>query len=316
MTQVAKVSIVIPVYNGADYLDDAIQSALHQTYRNIEILVVNDGSNDNGATEQIVRKYEDRIRYFEKLNGGVASALNLAVEKMTGDYFSWLSHDDLYVPEKIEAQLSALHSCDSRTVSYCDYSVFEQDWRKSIPVTINAVPPSEFRYWLTTNNILHGCTLLIPRAAFKECGAFSTDLRTTQDYDLWFRMAERFQFVHLPRVLVLARSHPNQDSKRKASMAKRECNQLLIRFARGLSESEILGPASPDVFPRRFADLSASMFRRRFFQAGVATIPIAMSRLHPKGVWFVIVYLVLFPLKAFFSMWSSLLSALLRKVMR
>ncbi|MDD4547058.1 MAG: glycosyltransferase family A protein, partial [Oscillospiraceae bacterium] len=92
------VSIVIPVYNGSNYLAEAVDSALAQTYKNIEIVVVNDGSNDEGATEKVAKSYGDKIRYFSKENGGVSSALNLGIENMKGDYFSWLSHDDLYKP--------------------------------------------------------------------------------------------------------------------------------------------------------------------------------------------------------------------------
>lgn len=95
------VSIIIPVYNGSNYLEESINSALAQTYRNIEVIVVNDGSTDGGATERIALSYGDRIRYFYKENGGVSTALNLGLEKMKGEWFSWLSHDDLYLPEKL-----------------------------------------------------------------------------------------------------------------------------------------------------------------------------------------------------------------------
>ena len=82
-----KVSIVIPVYNGANFLREAIDSALGQTYPNIEILVVNDGSDDGGETESIALSYGNQIRYFRKENGGVATALNFGIEHMKGDYF-------------------------------------------------------------------------------------------------------------------------------------------------------------------------------------------------------------------------------------
>ena len=103
-----KVTIIIPVYNGSNYVREAIDSALAQTYKNIEILVVNDGSTDEGATRDICLSYGDKITYYEKENGGVSTALNLGIEKMTGDYFSWLSHDDLYYPDKIEKQMKEL----------------------------------------------------------------------------------------------------------------------------------------------------------------------------------------------------------------
>ena len=103
-----KVSIIIPVYNGSNYLQEAIDSALAQTYPNCEILVINDGSCDEGKTEAIALSYGDRIRYFKKENGGVATAVNYGIEHMTGDYFAWLSHDDYYLPHKIERQMRAI----------------------------------------------------------------------------------------------------------------------------------------------------------------------------------------------------------------
>ena len=78
------VSIVIPVYNGSNYLAEAIDSALAQTYPNIEILVINDGSKDDGATKNLALSYGDKIRYFEKENGEVATALNFGIEKLNG----------------------------------------------------------------------------------------------------------------------------------------------------------------------------------------------------------------------------------------
>src|SRR5258708_2119463 len=95
------VSIVIPVFNGADFLREAIDSALAQTYPRKEIIVVNDGSTDGGATESITKAFGGKIRYFFKPNGHVASALNYGIANMAGDYFSWLSHDDMYYPNKI-----------------------------------------------------------------------------------------------------------------------------------------------------------------------------------------------------------------------
>ncbi len=116
------VTIVIPVYNGGDYLNESIQSALSQTYKNIEVIVVNDGSTDSGVTRNIALSYGDKISYYEKENGGVSSALNLGIKKMNGQYFSWLSHDDLYSSEKIEKQLTyALNSHDkSDVIVYSD----------------------------------------------------------------------------------------------------------------------------------------------------------------------------------------------------
>ena len=132
--ELPKVSIVIPVYNGSDYLDKAIQSALNQSYQNVEIIVVNDGSNDGGKTAEIAGSYGDKIRYIEKENGGVSSALNRGIEAMTGEYFSWLSHDDEYRNEKIEKQVDALRAFkNDRVIALCDTLRFTQDadmWKR------------------------------------------------------------------------------------------------------------------------------------------------------------------------------------------
>ena len=264
-----KVSIVIPVYNGADYLREAIDSAFAQTYPNIEIVVVNDGSRDEGATERIALSYGDKIRYFSKENGGVASALNRAIVEMSGDYFSWLSHDDLYAKDKIEQEINALSKCRlDNVVIYSNYSVFTTNPDDATPRYLKGVPPEHFRYWLTVENSLHGCTLLIPRSAFEKVGGFNESLRTTQDYDLWFRMAKEFSFIHIPDVLVKSRSHPDQGSHKMADIALVECNHLLSNFIRDLSPHEIMS-ATARPLAESYAEIASSMFNREFNEAGV-----------------------------------------------
>lgn len=264
-----KVSIVIPVYNGWDYLGEAIDSALAQSYKNIEVLVVNDGSNDDGKTERVAQAYGEKIRYCCKENGGVASALNRAIVEMTGDYFSWLSHDDLYAKDKVETDLDALRKIGrDDVVVYSNYSVFTNNPDHAVPVRLKGVAPGHFRYWITVENRLHGCTLLIPRGAFEKVGGFNESLRTTQDYDLWFRMAREFPFVHIPEVLVQARSHPDQGSHKMANIASVECNELLSNFIRGLEPQEILS-ATGKPLAESYAEIASSMFKRGFNEAGI-----------------------------------------------
>jgi glycosyltransferase involved in cell wall biosynthesis len=275
----ALVSIVIPVYNGSNYLAEAIDSALAQTYPHIEVVVVNDGSSDDGRTEQVALSYGDRIRYYKKENGGVASALNYGIEKMTGDYFSWLSHDDLYTAEKVARQVQALAEAASpHTIIYSNYAVFSNDPGGAVPVALRGVPPEAFRYWLTVENALHGCTLLIPRTAFVECGNFNITLRTTQDYDLWFRMGEAFSFVHIPDTLVKARSHAQQDSLKMGAIVLRECNALLSGFTLKLGEGELKG-ASGEPVPLAYARIASSMWRRGFFEAAITASRLGLVKL-------------------------------------
>jgi glycosyltransferase involved in cell wall biosynthesis len=142
-----KVSIVIPVYNGAKYLRQAIDSALAQTYANTEVIVVDDGSTDNSPA--IAADYADKIRFFRKPNGGVASALNFGIAHMEGEYFSWLSHDDMYVPDKIKLQMDDIRQLlEKNTVIYSSYDVINangefvsrMDLTKFIPPEKRDVP--------------------------------------------------------------------------------------------------------------------------------------------------------------------------------
>jgi glycosyltransferase involved in cell wall biosynthesis len=233
------VSIVIPVYNGAFYLAEAIDSALGQTYGNVEVIVINDGSMDDGRTEAVALSYGNRIRYFSQPNGGVASALNRGLKEMRGHFFSWLSHDDLYLPEKIEAEMDFLSNLPSKTICYSDFIARFQDTGRNVNIALKPGTPAQFRTFVTMQNSLHGCTLLIPRTAFEEHGPFREDLKTTQDYECWFRMARTFQFAHLPKPLVVGRQHAGQGSVRMKALALRECNALYSAFVKELSPEEL-----------------------------------------------------------------------------
>ena len=239
------VSIVIPVYNGANYLREAIESALAQSYRMLEIIVVNDGSEDDGATERIALSYGDRIRYFSKPNGGVASALNLGIREMRGDYFSWLSHDDLYFPDKVRTQVDfiAVHKLGERAIPFSDFVRIDASGKCLELVTHADVRTEEFPYFLLATSGMHGCSLLIPRRAFEECGMFPEDEPYTQDYTLWLRISERFRFVHQGAVLVKSRQHAAQGVRSPrfvAELAKFKRREIRRFYGDGLRR--VFGP--------------------------------------------------------------------------
>lgn len=215
-----RVSIIIPVYNGSNYLAEAINSALAQTYDNIEIIVVNDGSIDKGATEKVATSFGDKITYYHKENGGVASALNFGIDKMNGDYFSWLSHDDLYEPNKIEVQIEYLKSFKDKNVIVASNTKVLFD---SGVIKKEKIDASDFQYFdiflATSARVgLNGCSLLIPKKAIVDAGGFNIKLPVTQDYDLWFRLKDRNRFVLLDKYLVIYRRHDGQDSVKKQSI--------------------------------------------------------------------------------------------------
>lgn len=234
------VSIVIPVYNGADYVGEAIESALLQTYTKVEILVVNDGSKDEGATAAIARSYGDRIRYFEKPNGGVATALNYGIERMNGEYFSWLSHDDLYLPSKLSRQVDLLETLvDREVVLYSDYQLIDERSRVTSVVRLDHEMLAAKPLYSVLRGSIHGCSTLVPRSAFEKFGVFNPELATTQDYALWFDLARQLPFLHIPEPLICSRWHPAQGSKTHPATL-REANELWMGFAERLTEAEML----------------------------------------------------------------------------
>lgn len=233
MSDTPLVSIIIPVYNGSDYLSEAIESALAQTYPNIEIIVINDGSNDDGQTEAIALSYRDKIRYIRKPNGGVSSALNLGISMMKGAYFSWLSHDDKYIKTKIEMQVRLLQEyADRRVMALCGTQFID---RKSVMLSHQCKDRFNREYieWdhalidLFKNGTYNGCAFLIPREYLTECGLFDEQLRFCQDTLLWAKLLlSKCAIVYNRNVGVLSRVHENQQTHKSRYLLKHDSEKI------------------------------------------------------------------------------------------
>jgi len=237
-----KVSIIIPVYNGANYLSEAIDSALTQDYPNIEVLVVNDGSTDQGKTERIASLYGDKIRYFHKRNGGVASALNYGIKEMAGEYFSWLSHDDIYMSNKISKEIESLARLDDKKrMICCGYEVVDENRNflyEINPVKEYGTDKLEIPLFPVFRCCINGCGLLIHRSHFERVGTFDEKLLTTQDYDLWFRILRGEQLHFIDDICFYSRSHEAQSSRQLFDTHIEECNTLWIRLFDSLTIDE------------------------------------------------------------------------------
>jgi glycosyltransferase involved in cell wall biosynthesis len=237
------VSIVIPVYNGSNYVREAIDSALSQTYKNIEIIVVNDGSTDN--TEEIVKSYGNKLRYFKKENGGTSTALNLAIQKMKGEYFSWLSHDDLYYPDKIEKQIEELSRLDNKnTIMMSDLDGIDEKYKKKYKTNyikhINQYPLREKSYiYPIIYNKTHGCTLLIPKICFDKVGLFDEESVVAQDFEFFYRAFLKFPHKLVPKVLVTARDSSNRQGRRNKVRCSLDYSNLFIHMIDNLSDADI-----------------------------------------------------------------------------
>lgn len=236
------VSIVIPVYNGSNYLKSAIDSALSQSYENCEVIVVNDGSDDDGATDAVCRSYGNVIKYYQKENGGVASAINLGIKKMNGEYFSWLSHDDFFLPDKIERQMNVINESNKKDrvcfgnfifrdlysnedqefclENYCDVSKIE-----------NGIYPILF-------GLIHFCTVLVSKKRIEEVGLCDESLITTQDVEWLFRLLRHNENIFIKEPLSVIRLHKNQ-GKRQINEFDKEQGEIHIHFMKNIDDCEI-----------------------------------------------------------------------------
>ena len=232
-----RVSIIIPVFNGANFLAEAIDSALAQTYADVEVLVVNDGSRDGGRTAAIARRYGDRIVYLEQENRGVSGALNTGISRMTGEIFTWLSHDDIHLPEKVEAQVAYYNELRRpKAILFSNFFLINE----SGEIIEESKLPFEEYIKTPILPLLHsginGCTLFIPVEILREFGPFDERLRYVQDYDLWNKILMQCEFLLQPRTLVKYRIHAGQDTNKPAVLM--EADPLWIRIVESRSGIE------------------------------------------------------------------------------
>ncbi|UOF90201.1 glycosyltransferase [Fodinisporobacter ferrooxydans] len=220
-----KVSIIIPTYN-CQYVDQAIESALGQTYPNVEVVVVNDNST---LYNEKISPYYNVIRYIEKGHTGTAGTLNMGYRAATGDYLTWLSADDLYLPEKTEKQLKFMlhHNAD---VCYSNYHLINEHGE----ITHQSVGSGfssrlELCQRMLIGCTINGCTVMMKRNVFRHLGPFDEQLQYTHDYDLWLRIIKHYNLLYFPEPYVMYRVHENMTTKKEEKKIPAEIRQVINR---------------------------------------------------------------------------------------
>jgi teichuronic acid biosynthesis glycosyltransferase TuaG len=212
-----KVSIIIPFYN-CPFVDQAIKSALNQTYKNIEVIVVDDGSTQH---VEKVEPFKNRIRYIRKVNGGTASALNMGIRHATGKYFAWLSSDDMFVTNKIERQLAFMQS-RGICVSYTAFQTIDKDNRSINQIHSKDMSQKRLIRLLMAGCPINGCTIVADIDLLKKVGMFNESLRYTQDYEMWCRLILQTNIYYLDEALILYRVHNNMGTAKYSNDVVKE----------------------------------------------------------------------------------------------
>jgi len=197
-----KVSIVIPAYNHARYLDEAILSVLAQDYPNIELIVLDDGSTD--TTAEVLKKYSGRFHWETQQNTGQAATLNRAWSMAKGEILGYLGADDALLPGCVSAAVELLRASPEIVLTYCDFKLIDPHSR-----VIRAVRSQEYDYLEMVVNLAcaPGPGAFFRRAAFLRAGGWNPLLRQMPDYEYWLRLGLSGAFKRIPRPLATFRVH-------------------------------------------------------------------------------------------------------------
>ena len=228
-------SVIVPTYNQADYLPEALESLLHQSYGNWEAVVVNDGSTDN--TVDVLKNYMDkdrRIQVVNKTNGGVASALNEGIRNARGEWICWLSSDDMFEPDKLEVHVQAVRENPEIRFFHTNYFIFDEvlgSKRVLVDDPRDFVAPVEFQVLhFFDRNCVNGISVAIHREVFDKVGFFNETYRYGQDFDMWLRINARYRSLFIDRKTVVTRWHIKQGMRSFPAAGLYESSRACMEF--------------------------------------------------------------------------------------
>lgn len=204
------VSVVIPTYNTASYLEEAIGSVVEQTYPAMEIIVVDDGSTDDTKKVLIDLIEKKQIIYIYQQNSGPAAARNRGIELAKGDFIAFLDADDIWLPQKLERQIPLFLNQEIGLV-YGPRIEFDENKERTIDLPH---PAGKIFPTLIKSNFITNSSVIIRKSVLTETGNFDEDRhwQAIEDYELWLRIAARFEISCVAEPVVRYRLHSNQIS--------------------------------------------------------------------------------------------------------
>jgi glycosyltransferase involved in cell wall biosynthesis len=224
------VSVVIPTYNAASLLPEAVESVLAQTYRDLEIVVVDDGSTDR--TPQVMADYGDPVRYIRKENEGSASARNRGIRAARGEYIAFLDADDRWRPTKLEKQMRAHRADPSLAWSYTGADLVDADTGaiRARKTQLRTRHEGDVLRNLILGSFVTPSATVVQRRVFDEVGTFdeSSLHRISEDWDLWLRIAAHYPIRFIDEPLVENRQHTDRKTKTMDLDAALESRMAII----------------------------------------------------------------------------------------
>lgn len=241
MSALPLVSFIIPAYNAAPYIHQTVTSVLNQTYPNVEVVIVDDGSPDN--TGDVVKQHfgdDARVRYFRQANGGPSTARNRAIQEARGEFVHFLDADEYLLPTKVEKSYALFVQHPEIAVVYGHGIPVKPDGVTEIPMDYPPLPSGDvFCEWLigTMSGGTYGVvsSVMARRAAVLEVGGFNVNIKGTEDWDCWLRLAAKYHFAALDERLIYYRRIADGVHANRLNMAKSRLQTY--QLARGYNQS-------------------------------------------------------------------------------
>lgn len=230
-----KVSVVIPTYNRMGIICDAIDSVLSQTYPNMEVIVVDDGSTDK--TLDVLGKYENKIKVISQDNKGCSAARNQGIKSCTGEYIAFLDSDDKWFPTKTEKQIALLSQAGKEaSCCWCNLLVEMRGCVRDRLSMDHLRPKYRQGLWLNpleilaTRFVLFNQAIMVRRDALERAGYFDESLWVMEDYDLAIRLSLLGPWVYTNEPLVICREGANNRISREASENPSKLSEACIKI--------------------------------------------------------------------------------------
>lgn len=275
-------SVVIPTYNLAQFLPEAVESVRAQAWPDFEIIVVDDGSTDD--TERVLERLsrENGVRCFRQENAGASSARNLGIQEARKEWVAFLDADDFWNAGKLAAQFEALEGKPSARFSYTDERLRFEDGTEAERASRATEAP--LLPQMLVGNIFATPTALVRRECFDAVGLFDTRLRTGEDWDMWMRLAAHFESVRVARPLTTVRAA----SRVKFSLEVMErCTLLVLERLFACTHVARVWPEVVEkrgaVYAWHYAVLARTYLRWRR-PADFCRLAYRAARAHPKGL--------------------------------
>ena len=243
-----KVTVIIPVFNGEGYIRTALNSVFTQTYKNYEIVCVDDGSKDQSGV--ILKEYADRIHLVQQANVGQSAARNAGVKGATGIYVAFLDQDDVWYPSKLERQVASLEADPEAVMVYCDMDTIDDNGNviQQSVISSNRLSPPK---WPTLTRLvgwdpcIYPSTMLIRKNVFDQVGGFDPEITCFgEDIDLVLRLRELGHFHFLKEAGVQYRIHSSNFSSSgtdsKFTSVENFFHKLRMRYSQDRGKTGLL----------------------------------------------------------------------------